>query len=162
MAGVAIFDSALVAYPLYKTSKHILATREFDMSEDNLQGLQDNYEAADRWLTFWLTFGLIELFQGFGGDTIPGFHMAKAAVLLSLYSVEHATLIGALMPRVCASYIQGADRAKKWLNDTAVPQVKKQVQDTSWVGAAQQRIYGLFGWNTRPSDSDVIEDDEDE
>ena len=74
---------------------------------------------------------MIELVQGFGADGIPGFHLAKAAVLLSLYSVEHATLIGALMPRVCAGYIQGADRARKWWSESAVPQVKTTVHNIS-------------------------------
>lgn len=146
MAGVAIFDTALVAYPLYQTSKHIMDTRNVGAEgEDEVDA--PIYHAADRWLTFWLTFGLIELVQGFGADGIPGFHLAKAAVLLSLYSVEHATLVGALMPRLCGGYIQGADRARKWWNESAIPQVKTTVQNTSWLSSAKNRVYGLFGWN---------------
>ena len=156
MAGVAIFDSALVAYPLYMTSKHILAARDLDDDAEVFD--RDAYAASDRWLTFWLTFGLVELVQGFGADGIPGFHLAKAAVLLSLYSVEHATLIGALIPRVCSSYITAADRGRKWWTESAVPRVKKTVVNTTWITSAQTRVSRLFGWG--PSDSDSDSDDD--
>ena len=149
MAGVALFDSALVAYPLYQTSKHILATRNLDTDEeDDLTCILQAYYAADRWLTFWITFGLVELVQGFGADGIPGFHLAKAALFLSLYSVEHATLVEAIMPKVCATYITGADRARKWWNESAVPQVTTSVaQNAGWLKKTKDRVWNLLGWN---------------
>jgi hypothetical protein len=150
MAGVALFDTALVAYPLYQTSRHILDTRDVGGGDEDDYVDAPIYYASDRWLTFWLTFGLVELLQGFGADGIPGFHLAKALVLLSLYSVEHATLVSAFMPRVCAGYIQGTDKARKWWNESAIPQVKTTVENTSWITSVKDRLYGLVGWGSSP------------
>jgi len=150
MAGVTLFDCALVAYPLYQTSKHVLDTREID--EDDVDA--PIFHASDRWLTFWLTFGLVEILQGFGADGIPGFQLAKAATLLSLYSVEHATLVSAFMPRICGLYIGGVDRGRKWWNESAVPGVQKTVENTGWLTSAKNKVYRMLGWGESEAKED--------
>ena len=145
MAGVAIFDCVLAAYPLYQTSKHVLDTRHLDADVDTDLD-PAHIHASNRWLTFWLTFGLVEIIQGFGADGIPGFHLAKGLTLLSLYSVEHGTLVSAFMPKVCEKYIDGVDRAYNWWNESAVPGVQNTVVNTGWLTSAKNKVYGMIGW----------------
>ena len=149
MAGVALFDFGLAAYPLYQTSKHVInngsiKSRDGEVSPEEARMI---CVEADRWLTFWLTFGLMEVAQGFGADTIPFFHTVKALVLLSLYSREHGVIVSAYLPALCSGYISGTDRARKWWNESAIPQVKDRVSQTGWLNSATIRISGLMGWN---------------
>jgi len=140
MAGVAIFDSALIIYPLYQTSKYVVngiadklngamgEQEEIDVSE-----ICDSFIEGNRWLTFWLTFGLIQLVQGLGADSIPGFHLVKGIIILSLYSVEHGMVIGSMIPRICHSYLIGTKKINLWWNESALPKVTEKAREVGWI-----------------------------
>ena len=123
MAGVALFDFGLIAYPLYRTSQHITTTTK------------EEIETSDRWLQFWLTFSAVKVIEGFGADGVPGFQLAKALLLMSMYSLEHAVLVSAVLPRACHSFLSSADRMKEWWAQTAAPRVEKTVQSSGYLSA---------------------------
>ena len=156
--GTAIFDGALVAYPMYKTCEHILSTHDIMDLDEAVHSYQD----SDRWLQFWMTFGMVELVQNAGADNIPGFHFAKAALLLSLYSVEHARLVGSLIPRFCRSYIGNMDRLRAWWYESAIPKVQDSVQN-SWSDFARSSSSKLLRWwNSSSSKSGPEEEDKED
>lgn len=126
-----VFHGALVAYPLYQTSKHVLT------SEDS-----ENRQATTmRWLHFWLVFGGFQMLEDVGADKVPFFYLLEAAVLLSMYSAEHATLIGSLLPKLCQGYISGVDKAHKWWNEKAITQLDESQR--SWLSSGWSKAQSI-------------------
>jgi hypothetical protein len=170
MAGIAIFDGALVAYPLYQTSKHVSSRFQITANQPALNDEQQNlvlkraYDASSRWLMFWTTFGALKITEQFGAGGIPGFHFFKALLLLSMYSSEHGAVMGALFPRLCAQYISFSDRVVQWWNDTAQQRAKalEKVNKKSggWFSTVYSSVHGWWSGVNSNRNIDVDDDDD--
>ena len=131
MAGVGIFDAALISYPLYRTSEAVVHEGEDETQVDRSE--------LFRWLSFWMTYGGFKCVEQFGADGIPGFHFLKAGLLLSMWSREHSALMSIAVPKACSAVLMAGDRAMEWWNTTASPIVE---QKTSWLGSLKERFWG--------------------
>lgn len=137
MLGAAVFDTLLVSYPLYQTSQLILS-----QSAPKPEGTLATTEER-RLLRFWLVYGGLSLTESFGADGIPGYHLLKGAVLVSMYSDVHSAVINdVLLTRVCRQYVNVANRVKSWWNDRAAPKVEQL--SGGWFGTIKSKIPS--GW----------------
>jgi hypothetical protein len=150
MAGIAIFDGALVAYPLYQTSKHVSARFQNTNADQDGPSVDQSlvpkrvYDASSRWLMFWTTFSVLKITEQFGMGGVPGFHFFKALLLLSMYSAEHGAVMGALFPRLCFQYISLSDRVVQWWNETALQRAealeKVNKKSGGWLSSAYSSL----------------------
>lgn len=137
----AIFDTALVAYPAYETSRYIVNCTN---SKANV-GSGGPAEVR-RLLRFWFVYGGLNISESFGAEGIPGFFLMKAAILISLYSDVHSNLFNdLLLSRVCNQYVNVADRVRTWWNTNAAPQVQVIDQKTGGVASSIARWFGIGG-----------------
>lgn len=141
MLGAAVFDTLLVSYPLYQTSQLILSQSTPKSSDGTLSAAATAEER--RLLRFWLVYGGLNLTESFGADGIPGYHLLKGAVLVSMYSDVHSAVINdVLLTRICKQYVNMANRAKSWWNDSAAPKVEQL--SGGWFGTIRSKIPS--GW----------------
>ena len=136
MLGAAVFNTALVSYPLYQTSQLIVG------GESNTPVSETE---RNRLLRFWLVYGGLNITESFGADGIPGYHLLKGAILISMYSDLHSQVINdVLLTRACRQYLNVANRLKGWWNDSAVPKVE-QISG-GWLGTIRSNISLPTGW----------------
>lgn len=129
-----VYDAAIVAYPLYQTSK-LLQT-----STSAAQVLTaDTY----RWLHFWITFGGFKMLENAGANNIPFFYGIQTVMLLSMYSIEQSVLVGRALPKIANLYIRGVDRCYELWDQQNIVTKEHQTRVTG----AWNRVSSFF-WRT--------------
>lgn len=137
-----VYDAALIAYPLYGTSKHLTSSPQTSPQSESESAAR--LCEAERWLRFWLTFGGIKLLENMGANSIPFFYVFEGIVLMSMYSAEHSVFVAGILPKFCDVYVRSWDRAQQTLNQqTVVTQA-----NTSWLTGAWHAWHKVFAfWN---------------
>ncbi len=132
-----VYDAALIAYPLYQTSRYLTAAEG-----------SENAQIANRWLTFWLTYSCFKFVENMAANSIPFFYVVEGIVLLSMYSVEHSVIVNRALPKVCGAYINGADKLHHiWSHQTIVTQAQ-----TSWISGIWNHATSFFGKKIQKTD----------
>jgi len=132
----SVYDFALVAYPLYQTSKH-LAAEDAAVSADD----------SKRLLNFWVTFGGLKVLESFGANHIPFFYVAETLVLLSLYSKEHSVVVSSFLPRIGKLYVHAVDQAyTAWTESSTVKKTMSSVTTNSWYQSSLANVSTVWSY----------------
>lgn len=136
--GTAIFDTALIGYPLYLTSKNITAEKTENTHSEELTQL----------MRFWFVFSGLSVAEGFGVSTIPGYYFLKGILMISLYSDLHSKVVNEMvLTRLCKQYLSVSERAVLWWDQKAVPQVEEiDRRAGGWLSTAKSYLSGWVGF----------------
>jgi hypothetical protein len=134
--GTAIFDMALVGYPLYLTSK-------------NLTSLDPSVQELTKMLNFWLVFGTFGITEQCGITFLPGYYLLKCAILLTLCSDLYSPIVSDMaIKRFCHQYLKVSEKAIVSWNQRALPQVEKiDRQAGGWLSSG--RHFFTSWWTTK-------------
>lgn len=144
--GTAVFDAALVAYPLYETCA-LVVSPAINGDAANVNALVKSEADSRRLMRFWFVYGGLNVSERFGADGIPGYHLAKGALLIAMYSDVHSELINsAVLQRACQQYLNLANRIKAWWSSNAVPQIASiDKQSGGWLKSSAETVGGWMG-----------------